>query len=498
MFAGEDGVPSGQVATLHVDAAGRLWIGSRDASLAYRTGAGSSDRQPDTGEAELARVDEPAADRPRFFLYPPELLSGQGVRGIAEDRSGALYIGGDQGVQRLDPATGAIRRYTVADGLPSGDVEAAFVDPEDRLWFGTWRGVAHLVSGEPAAPLAPDVLIGQLQVRGVALPIAELGEREISGLEFEPDQNQLEIGFFAIALGSGQPRFQYRLEGADSGWGPATGERRVTYASLPPGRYRFLVRSIAADGAATEPAAVSFVIRRPVWQRPWFIAVAAVAALLLVSSVHRARVARLLAVERMRTRIATDLHDDIGASLSQIAVQSEVIRQRHPGDSELGEALGRIATTSREAVESMSDIVWAINPRRDSLVELVQRMRRFASDVLAARGIEFTFQGPADAARPGADVRRHVFLIFKESINNLARHSGAAHATIELSVHGGRLTMQVIDDGRGFDPAGAHAGHGLASMRARADALGGTLEISAGSGTGTRLRLDVPLTRRPR
>jgi signal transduction histidine kinase len=213
--------------------------------------------------------------------------------------------------------------------------------------------------------------------------------------------------------------------------------------------------------------------------------------------VHRARVARLLAVERMRTRIATDLHDDIGASLSQIAVLSEVIRHRHPRDSELGESLGRIATTSREAVESMSDIVWAINPRRDSLVELVQRMRRFASDVLAARGIEFTFHAPADNARLGADARRHLFLFFKESINNLARHSGAAHAAIELTLHAGRLTLQVIDDGRGFDPTEAHPGHGLASLRARAEALGGTVEIAAAAGNGTRLRLEVPLAGRP-
>jgi signal transduction histidine kinase len=493
MFRGSDGVPPGEICTLHLDAAGRLWIGARDAALAYRTAASSSEDHTAASEAELARIDDPGADRPRFFLYPPELLSGEGVRDIAEDRSGALYIGSDRGVHRLDPATGVVRRLTVADGLPSEDVEAAFVDAEDRLWFGTWRGIARLVPGQAAAVPTPAVRIGQLQVRGVAWPVADLGEREISGLEFEPDQNQLEIGYFAIAFAGGPPRFQYRLEGADAVWGPPTQDRRVTYASLSPGQYRFLVRSITADGAVTQPAVISFVIRRPVWQRPWFLTVVSTAALLLVSVAHRARVARLLAVERMRTRIATDLHDDIGASLSQIAILSEVIRHRHSRDRELGEALGRIATTSREAVEAMSDIVWAINPRRDSLVELVQRMRRFASDVLAARGIEFTFQAPADAVSLSADVRRHVFLVFKESINNLARHSGAAHAAIVLSLHGGRLTLQVIDDGRGFDSTATHAGHGLASMRARAEAIGGTLEISAKTGTGTRLRLEVPL-----
>jgi signal transduction histidine kinase len=446
-------------------------------------------------------VDEPDADVPRFFLYPPDVLSGDGVRGIAQDESGHLYIGGDQGVQRLDPATGRVRRYTTADGLPSGDVEAAFVDAEGRLWLGTWRGMARFVPPTgPAAP-PPSVVIGSLTVRGEPYPIAELGETDVAGLELTADQNQLEVGFFALAFGTGRPpQYQYRLAGADADWGPPTTERRVTYVSLSPGPYRFLVRAVTADGAVTDPAGVSFVILRPVWRRPWFVALAAMAALLLGASVYRARVERLLAVERIRTRIASDLHDDIGSSLSQIAVLTEVVRQRNSDDAALGAPLARIATTSREALESMNDIVWAINPKRDSLTDVVQRMRRFANDVLGARGIEFTFHAPADAhqVRLGADVRRHVYLIFKEAVNNLVRHAASAEAAIELSLEGGQLILQVTDTGIGFDPAEADRGHGLASMRGRAAAIRGALEITAEPGRGTRLRLEVPLGRRTR
>lgn len=496
-------IPWGQIGTLYLDSTGRLWIGARDASLAYRPtiDALSGAQAPGPGEAELARVDEPDADTPRFFLYPPEVLSGDGVRSIAQDGSGTLYIGGDQGVQRLDPATGRVRRYTTADGLPSGDVEAAFIDAEGRLWLGTWRGAARFVPPTGSAAPPPSVLIGSLNVSGEPYPIAELGETEVSGLELKAAQNQLEVGFFALAFGTGRsPLYQYRLEGADADWGPPTTERRVTYVSLSPGPYRFLVRAVTADGAVTEPAAVSFVILRPVWQRPWFVALAALAGLLIAAAVYRARVARLLAVERMRTRIASDLHDDIGSSLSQIAVLTEVVRQRHPDDQELGAPLARIATTSREALESMNDIVWAINPRRDSLMDVVQRMRRFANDVLGARGIEFTFHAPADAdqVRLGADVRRHVYLIFKEAVNNLARHAGPADAAIDLSLETGRLVLQVTDTGAGFDPAAADRGHGLASMRGRAAAIGASLEITAEPGRGTRLRLEVPLGRRTR
>jgi signal transduction histidine kinase len=284
----------------------------------------------------------------------------------------------------------------------------------------------------------------------------------------------------------------------DTDWGSPSGERRVTYASLSPGRYQFLVRAIAADRVTT-PATVSFVILRPVWQQPWFLTGALALTLLLAAAVHRTRVSRLLAVERMRTRIATDLHDDIGSGLSQIAVLSEVIRQRRPEDPEIARPLDRIATTARELVDSMSELVWAINPRRDSLVDLSQRMRRFASDLLPARGIALTFRAPAgvDEIRLGADVRRHVFLVFKEAVNNLARHSGAAHANLDLSVDAGRLILVVADDGCGFDPAADDRGQGMASMRSRARAAGGTLEIDSAPQRGTRLRLQVPLGRTP-
>jgi signal transduction histidine kinase len=359
--------------------------------------------------------------------------------------------------------------------------------------------VAQLALPAASAATPPPVLITHLHIRGEPYPVADLGEPAIGGIELAADQNLIEVGFFALGFDASRPlRYQYRLEGVDTDWGSPSGERRVTYASLSPGRYQFLVRAIAADRVTT-PATVSFVILRPVWQQPWFLTGALALTLLLAAAVHRTRVSRLLAVERMRTRIATDLHDDIGSGLSQIAVLSEVIRQRRPEDPEIARPLDRIATTARELVDSMSELVWAINPRRDSLVDLSQRMRRFASDLLPARGIALTFRAPAgvDEIRLGADVRRHVFLVFKEAVNNLARHSGAAHANLDLSVDAGRLILVVADDGCGFDPAADDRGQGMASMRSRARAAGGTLEIDSAPQRGTRLRLQVPLGRTP-
>ncbi len=502
VFRQADGVPWGEIGTLHLDRSGRIWVGSRDA-LSDVTPVPSMrpGELTRTSDRELARVDDPVAVRPRFSLLPQALLSGFGARAMVEDRAGALYICGDRGVLRLDPTTGTTRRYSLADGLPSADVEAGYIDRHGALWLGTWRGMARMrpTTSSPTPP--PATVIARLSVRGVPYPVAELGETEIAGLQLASDENQLEIEFLSIAFGTGSPpRYQYRLEGADADWGPPVDERRVAYVSLSPGEYRFLVRALTGDGVTTDPAAISFVILPPFWQRAWFIALAVLALLLVAVSLHRARVSRLLALERMRTRIATDLHDDIGASLSQIAILSEVIRRRAPVDRELSDRLERVAATSRELVDSMSDIVWAINPRRDSLRDLVQRMRRFASDLLTARGIAFTFHAPADMdhLRLDADFRRHVFLIFKEAVNNLARHAGAGKATIDLSLASGRLTLQIADDGVGFDPKPAESGNGLASMRARATAIGATIHVASAPGRGTSVRLEHPLSGRAR
>jgi signal transduction histidine kinase len=197
-------------------------------------------------------------------------------------------------------------------------------------------------------------------------------------------------------------------------------------------------------------------------------------------------------------RIATDLHDDIGSSLSQIAILSEVARQQMGrGDMRATEPLSMIASASRELVDSMSDIVWAINPRRDRLNDLVQRMRRFASDIFTARDIQFSFRTSefASGARVGADTRRQVFLIFKESINNAARHSGCTEADIEFGMERDWLVLTLKDNGKGFDRAEVNEGHGLMSMCERARELGGTLELTTEPGRGTVVTLRVPVGR---
>ncbi len=483
-------LPAGQITSLYADDAGRLWAGSN--------------------RAGLIRVEMPASPTPRITLYSrANGLWSDNVRSIVTDRWGRVYAGTARGIDRLDPDSGRVQHYTTTDGLLSGFVTAAYRDSRGDLWFGTMKGLSRLHPEREAAQPSPLILIDDLRIAGTPQPVSQLGQADVRGVVMPGSQRELQIGFFGVALGAGDGlRYRYMLEGIDHDWRPPVDERTVRYSTLPPGAYRFLVKAIRADGTESErPAIVQFTVLPALWQRTWFQALVAGGLLLTVSTAYRLRVARLLALERVRTRIASDLHDDIGATLAQIAILSEVVQQQLPSSDTPGmphpppmpqtvhAPLARIAHSSREAIASMSDIVWAINPRKDSLQAMVVRMREFANEVLPVRGITFEFDAPDSDMRLSADLRRHLYLIFKEAVTNLLRHAEATHATLALRIAGRHLVLRIADNGRGFDPepvdAETTAGHGLVSMTERARTLKGTLTISSRPGS-TRIEASVP------
>lgn len=214
---------------------------------------------------------------------------------------------------------------------------------------------------------------------------------------------------------------------------------------------------------------------------------------------QKAKTDRLRELEDVRRRIAADLHDDIGSSLTQISIFSEVLQQRvDKTDERVLEPLEFIASSSRELVDAMSDIVWAINPQKDFLSELSGKMHRFAADVFTVRNIEFTYAAtPADNIALGANLRREVFLIFKESVNNIVKHAASARVEIELIIENSEIYLSLHDDGVGFQTGKMSDGHGLVSMKQRARGLGGKLEIISGRTSGTTIRLTVPLGSNP-
>jgi len=509
LFKAADGVPKGMMLGVYCDRAGRVWIAVE--------GGG------------VARIDNPAADRPQFVHFTMEQgLSSNNAHSFAEDRWGRMYIGTARGVDRLDLTTGQVRHFTTGEGLSKGEVEAAFADRHGALWFGTREGLSRLLPEEhdPQIP-PPPVSISRVVAGGRPQLIPELGLRQITGLVFSPDQNQIQIEFFGLNFASAAPlQYQYKIDGVNRDWSAPSPQRTVT-ASLSSGWYRFAVRAVGADGQVSEtPAVVAFRILPPFYQRWWFIALAAGALAAAGYYAYRLRVARLIEIERVRTRIATDLHDDIGASLSRVAILSEVVKQQsvsngHNGhNAQSSQMLTDIADSARGLVDSMSDIVWSIDPRRDDLGQVITRARQFAADVFDSQGIAWQFTAPHEIEKVKLDPeqRRHLFLILKEAVNNVARHAACQHAKISLSVSGHHLMAEIADDGQGFAPrtqdkgAGAGAGNpaqapvavlpksrggnGLGNMRARALELGGELKIDSKPGRGTRLFLSLPLKHR--
>jgi signal transduction histidine kinase len=305
-----------------------------------------------------------------------------------------------------------------------------------------------------------------------------------------PSEKEVSIDFSALRFFAGEsPRYQFRLVGADNDWSAARTDRSITYANLGPGQYTFLVRASGANGAVSaEPASVSFTILAPIWRRAWFIALVVVAVGLVARAVYQRRVARLLELANMRTRIASDLHDDIGANLTRIALLSDAAQHDNGHDA----SIGRIA---RESVATMGDIVWAIKPERESLLDLTRRMRQQADDLFVPRDIELRFNAPPAEANIHlpVDLRRDVLLFFKEALTNVARHSQCTRVEIDLSLDGPCLTLVVTDNGNGFDLKAEHQGQGLRSLARRAANLKASLSIASEPGHGTTISLSVPL-----
>jgi signal transduction histidine kinase len=483
-FQQSDGVPRGTISSLLVDRAGRLWIASNSSGLGV--------------------VGDPRELRWRVEVYNQARgLSSNAIRCTVEDNQGRIYVATRRGVDRVDPKTGHIRHFTSADGLAHGVIVSAIRDKNGALWFATTQGLSKLTVAADRAATKPRVLITDLRIGGAAYPVSQLGEGHISQLELTPSQNQLQVEFVGLDNEPGaMVRYSYKLEAADAAWSPPRSQRVVNYAALTGGKYRFLVKAVTSEGVeSAAPAEVDFTVLPPIWKRWWFQALALAIAIAIVFAAHRYRVAQMVNLERMRTAIATDLHDDIGASLSQIAILSEVARVGGNGKGRPGEPLERVATLARELVDSMGDIVWSIRSEPHGMESLIRRMREFALDLLDSQGIEFELRTPqtGEDVQLSLQARRQLFLMFKECIHNAARHSRCTRVLAELKVVDREVLLTVEDNGVGLSPGekspSRNGGTGIPSMRRRAESLGGGMDMTSKPGEGCSVAIHVPTRR---
>lgn len=522
-FGSPDGIPGEATLAraMTEDAAGGVWVGFREGQLLrFRAGRFRRFGPADGFEAEevyallpgsgdtlwvaaprkgVYRVEDASTERPRFFLFDGSAgLSSLDMRTLVADAQGHVYVGSTRGIDRLDPTMGHVRRYTERDGLLNTYVTTSLRATDGSLWFGTARGVAHLNPRVDEPKRAPPVYLMGLRVAGEGRPLPPRGIARLQDVALSASQRNLEVRFTAISNRPGERlRFQTLLSPMQSTWSEPSEARSVSLAGLAPGAYRFQVRAVSADGASSDaPAAVAFSVAAPVWMRGWFLALAAAALAGLVAVFHRQRTARLVALERQRMRLAMDLHDDVGSSLSQIALQSEVALARLERGHEVpAGTLERISGQAREVVDAMGDVVWSVDPSRDDLADLARRMRAFALDAVGAADVrlDLALPAPETSAPMNANLRRQLYLVFKEALSNALRHAHATHLAVVLAREGGALRLTVEDDGVGGAAACAGlGGHGLGSMRRRAGLCGGELTIEDLPHGGTRVTLRAP------
>ena len=332
--------------------------------------------------------------------------------------------------------------------MARGAFHDALRDRSGSLWFATTLGLMRLVPSEDPKPLPPHILITDLRVGGEAYRFRKW-ERQSHAAGAKITESTAG-GFVGSAREPGAViRYAYQLEGPDANSGAPRRLPSVSYAALGAGTYRLLVKAVTSDGVeSAAPAEIDFVVLAPVWRRWWFVSLATALTVALALAAHRYRLRKILNMERMRNSIATDLHDDIGASLTQIAILSEVARVG--GGAGTAEPLERVATLARELADSVCEIVWSIRSAPGGLDSLVRHMREFALDVMTSQGIDFQLTAaPATGTSMNLQTRRQLFLMFKECIHNVARHSRCSAVVAELRAGGREVVLTVEDAGVG-------------------------------------------------
>jgi signal transduction histidine kinase/ligand-binding sensor domain-containing protein len=478
LFDHTDGLTTGMVNCLLVDSSERLWVG------AYGRG--------------LAVTEDPTASRPTWRrIGTSDGLAGEAVLSLAEDHLGRIYAGTFKGLDRLDPATGRIEHFDTSSGLVNNMVGGAVAAPDGDLWFSTTGGVNRYRPTEAAGRIPPAVFIDRVTVDGADLTVPLRGVTAVENVSLPSRTDVIDIGFAAVDLTPGSRlEFEFSIDTDGQTWNSTHGDRFVRLAGLASGKRSIAMRARLQDGSVGPAAQIDLVIATPLWRRWWFLAAIVAAVATAGWIIQRLRILRLEELHRVRSRIAADLHDEMGLSLARVAILADVAG-RNAEDSTTTETLREIGGTARDLVDATSDMAWALDPRHDTVAALIARLRRQASEVAEGFGASFSLEADSlDGVPMASETRRHLFLILKEAIRNACRHGRPDNVILRIERHTSRMVISLSDDGAGFDPAEANDGQGLASMERRAHEMGGTVSIESSPGRGTRINLEVPLPTR--
>ena len=420
-------------------------------------------------------------------------LLSDAVWGLVEDASGRMWIATSLGIQMM--ASAHSRELITIPALRGDYFGSVGIASGNLVWGVSYKDLVVYDFGRAHADVTPLVYITDFYVKGEKRTLA-------AGAEYAYHENSCAVSFIGLSFKNEKAvRYRYRLRGLEDEWQGPIAEQTARFAALSPGAYTFEVLALNAAGVASAPVSFTFTILPPYWQRWWFIALGLIVLSGILYATHVVRLDRLLEIEKIRSRIATDLHDDIGAGLthigllSQVALQKKNARTREEDASDLGNAMERVGNIARELSAAMSDVVWSVNPQHDSMMALQSRLRTFAGEVCEAKGIALHIEvaEALAAVKLHPEIRRNLLLIAKEALHNVVKYSGSASFSVKFAVQHDKILMDIIDAGNGFEVAQTKNGNGLANMRMRAEKLGGKFEVVSELGKGTRIQVNAPL-----
>ncbi|MBM2841813.1 MAG: Histidine kinase protein, partial [Bacteroidetes bacterium] len=440
---------------------------------------------------------DPRANTFTYFLAQDGLPSDY-VKGILSDNHGNLWMATEKGLSRFNRKTHAFRNFTTEDGL-QGDrflSGSCFKGKNGWMYFGGTNGLNmfHPDSIKDNPNIPPIVITSFKVFDKPFLPLQSVSTVKEIHLSYDQDF----ISFEFVALDYTAPlrnQYAYKLEGFDHNWIEAGTRRYAAYTRLSPGEYVFRVRGSNNDGMwNNEGASIRLIISPPFWRTWWFTILALIAGATLLYLLYQYRVNQLLAIERLRTRIASDLHDDVGTDLSSIVLATQTMEHKRPLSPQERDEIRQIGRIALRTQDMMRDIVWVLSSRNDSLDDMILKMREVTARML--NGISYAFKGPDSplSERVSLEFKRNIFLFYKECLNNIIRHSAASEVNIEVQFQQGEFTLKLRDNGKGFNPDTPKPGIGLQNLRGRAEQIGGSLDISSAEGTGTAISLTVKTT----
>ncbi len=432
------------------------------------------------------------------------------IYGILNDDHGNLWLSTNKGICKFTQPSSqndkvVCRNYNMSDGLPADEFffNASIKADDGTLYFASNAG---LVAFRPEElrdnPYIPPVVVTDFSVfhksvrPGDSTGLLKFEIDETKEIKLSYRQNVFSFAFSALSyVHPEKNQYAYMLEGFDKEWIYTDATRRfANYTNLGAGTYTFKVRASNNDGVWNEEGtSIKVIVLPPYWQTLWFSLLCGLAGGMILYAIYMNRMQKVREIRRIRNKIASDLHDDLGATLSSISIMSELVNQQVKAQSpQVSSLLEKIGSSSRNMIESVNDMVWAINPQNDSFENIIKRMRTFASEILAAKDIAFHFDFDKNLlqSKLKMEMRRNFYLIFKEAVNNLAKYSNATNAFVMIWNRENNLVMTVRDDGSGFEMNSVEVGNGLINMQQRANFMKARFKLESIPSKGTTIELE--------